>query len=143
MRASIALWLCLGTTAFAQAPGELVLVTHQSSPVTALSAGELRRVFMGLTVSVSQGPLRPVINDSSESLRTAFLQHVVGLSEQMYQRRRLSLELQQGVRRPLALRDQRLLVERLREMPTGVSFMWRADAQRIPELRIVRVIWAP
>jgi hypothetical protein len=143
MRASLALWLCLSATASAQSPSELVLVAHQSSPVTALSAGELRRVFMGLTVSVPQGPIRPVINASSESLRTAFLQHVVGLSEQMYQRRRLSLELQQGVRRPMAVRDQLLLAERLRGMPTGVSFMWRADAQRLPELRILRVIWAP
>ena len=87
--------------------------------------------------------MRPIINESNESLRMAFLQHVVGLTEQMYQRRRLSLELQQGVTRPLAVRDQHQLVDRLRMLPTGVSFMWRSEAQREPELRILRVIWAP
>lgn len=141
--AMMALWVCAATRAFAQAPDALVLVTHQSSPVQALNASEVRRVFMGLTVSAPQGPIRPIINDSSESLRMAFLQHVVGLSEQMYQRRRLSLELQQGVTRPLAVRDQGLLLERLRRLPTGISFMWRSEAQRLPELRVLRVIWAP
>jgi hypothetical protein len=141
--ATLALWMCLVTCASAQTPGDLVLVTHESSPVTALSAGEVRRVFMGLTLSIQQGPIRPIINESSDTLRTAFLQHVVGLSEKMYQRRRLSLELQQGVTRPQAIRDQKQLVERLRGTPTGISFMWRGDVQRIPELRILRVIWAP
>jgi hypothetical protein len=133
----------MAPVAMAQTTGDLVLVTHQSSPVTTLSAGEMRRVFMGLTVSIPQGPIRALINESSDNLKTAFLQHVVGLSEHMYQRRRLSLELQQGVTRPMAVREQKLLIERLRSMPTGVSFMWRGDAQHVPELRVLRVIWAP
>lgn len=143
LRIPLALLLCMATHAFAQTPGDLVLVTHQSSPVATLSAGEVRRVFMGLTVSIPQGPIRPIINASSDSLRTAFLQHVVGLSEQMYRRRRLSLELQQGVIRPLAVPDQKQLVDRLRGSPTGISFMWRRDAQLVPDLRVLRVIWAP
>ena len=141
--ATLALWLFVAGSAIAQTPGDLVLVTHQSSPISALSAGEMRRVFMGLTVSVPQGPLRPIINASSDSLRTAFLQHVVGLSERMYQRRRLSLELQQGVTRPQSVSDPKQLVERLRGTPTGISFMWRSDALRLQELRILKVIWAP
>jgi len=141
--ATLALWLFVAGSAVAQTPGDLVLVTHQSSPISALSAGEMRRVFMGLTVSVPQGPVRPIINASSDSLRTAFLQHVVGLSERMYQRRRLSLELQQGVTRPQSVSDPKQLVERLRGTPTGISFMWRSDALRLQELRILKVIWAP
>ncbi len=141
--ATLALWLFVAGSAIAQTPGDLVLVTHQSSPISALSAGEMRRVFMGLTVSVPQGPLRPIINASSDSLRTAFLQHVVGLSERMYQRRRLSLELQQGVTRPQSVNDPKQLLERLRSTPTGISFMWRGDALRLQELRILKVIWAP
>jgi hypothetical protein len=143
LRLTLALWIGLATSALAQTPGDLVLVAHQSSPVTTLSAADMRRVFMGLTLSVPEGPIRPVINESSESLRIAFLQHVVGLSEQMYSRRRLSLELQQGVTRPLAVRDQKQLVEWLRVSPTGISFMWRSDAVRAPELRILRIIWSP
>jgi hypothetical protein len=143
LRRTLALWMCMATSALAQTPGDLVLVAHQSSPVTTLSAADMRRVFMGLTLSVPQGPIRPVINESSESLRVAFLQHVVGLSEQMYRRRRLSLELQQGVTRPLAVQDQKQMIERLRIAPTGISFMWRGDALRAPELRILRVIWSP
>lgn len=143
LRLPLALVLCMASCAFAQTPGDLVLVTHQSSPVTGLSAGEVRRVFMGLTVSIQQGPIRPIINASTDSLQTAFLQHVVGLSEQMYQRRRLSLELQQGVTRPQAIRDPKQLVDRLRATPMGISFMWRSDALMSPDLRILRVIWAP
>lgn len=141
--ATLVLWLCTSACAMAQASADLVLVTHQSSGISSVSASQMRRAFMGLTVSVPQGPLRPIINESNESLRMAFLQHVVGLTEQMYQRRRLSLELQQGVTRPLAVRDQHQLVDRLRMLPTGVSFMWRSEALREPELRILRVIWAP
>lgn len=141
--ATLALMLCVAASAAAQTPGDLVLVTHQASPVTMLTASQMRRVFMGLTVSATEGPIRPIINESSESLRTAFLQHVVGLSELMYQRRRLSLELQQGVTRPLTVRDQKQLVEKLRAAPTGISFMWRSDVLRVPELRVLRVIWAP
>jgi hypothetical protein len=130
--------------ALAAADGdELVLVTSSSSRIESLNAGQIRRAFMGLSVTLPAGTIKPLVNDSSADLRFAFLQHIVGLSESMYERRRLALALQQGVAPPQAFRSEKQLLEQLERQPMGISFTWRRSVIRMPGLRVIKVLWQP
>lgn len=109
-----------------------------------MNAGEVRRSFMGLTVSVPNGTtVRPLINNAQTSLREAFLQHVVGMSDLMYRRRVLTLALRQGVTTPRTFDSEATLAQELRTDPNAVSYMWASTAERMPGIRVVRTLWQP
>jgi hypothetical protein len=119
----------------------LVLVVRADSPIQSLDSLQIRKAFVGLTVTADGGTVRPLINDSLPMLRTAFLQHIVGLSEQMYQRRTLTLALQQGRALPPAFTSQTELLRELAASPYAVTYMWLSMAQTSSQLRVVRVLW--
>ena len=124
-----------------RAADALVLVVRADSPIRSMDSLSVRKAFVGLTVSVDGITVRPVINNSQPALHTAFLQHVVGLSEQMYQRRTLTLALQQGRALPPVYTEESELVRALVANPNTVSFMWQSAADRAREIRSIRVLW--
>jgi hypothetical protein len=130
--------LCGGTSAWADS---LVLVTSEESPITSLDVLSVRKIFIGLSVSVDEKPIRPLINDTESAMRTAFLQHVVGLSEQMYRRRTLSLVMQQGRAAPATFKSQDELVRELRSDPLSVTYMWQSTASTLRRIKVIRVLW--
>jgi hypothetical protein len=119
----------------------LVLVVRVDSPIQSLDSLQIRKAFVGLTVTADGSTVRPLINDSLPMLRTAFLQHIVGLSEQMYQRRTLTLALQQGRALPPAFTSQTELLRELAASPYAVTYMWLSMVQTSSQLRVVRVLW--
>jgi hypothetical protein len=127
----------------AAAPGRdaLVLVVRADSPITTIDSLELRKAYVGLTVTISGGAILPLINDTQPELRALFLQAVVGFSESMYQRRLLTLTLQQGRAAPGAYVLQADLLQALRSSPYAVTYMRLGVAQELPQIRVVRVLW--
>jgi hypothetical protein len=125
----------------ALAADALVLVVRTDSPIQALDSLTVRKAFIGLTVSSNGFIVRPLINATQPSLQAAFLQHVVGLSEQMYERRALTLALQQGLAQPTKFEDQTELLRVLLANPYAVTFMWQSTASGIREIRVIRTLW--
>jgi len=125
----------------AKAADALVLVANADSPLVALDALAIRKAFVGVPVSVNGRPVRAVLNESEPGLQPAFLQHVVGTSELAYQRRVLRLTIQQGRPAPTTCRTVDQIVEQLRRDPYAVTYMWQHSAERLPQLRIVRILW--
>ena len=125
----------------AVAADALVLVVPVRSPIQSLDSLQVRKAFVGLSVTVNGGTIVPLINNSQESLRAAFLQHVVGLSEQMYRRRTLTLALQQGRAAPVVHSQQAELLRDLEANTFSVTYMWQSTAAGLDQVRIVRVLW--
>jgi hypothetical protein len=125
----------------ARAADALVLVVPARSPIQSLDSLQVRKAFVGLSVTVDGGTIVPLINNSQESLRAAFLQHVVGLSEQMYRRRTLTLALQQGRASPVVHDRQAELLRSLEANPYSVTYMWQSTVAGLDQVRVVRVLW--
>lgn len=125
----------------AHAADALVLVVRADSPIQSLDSLTVRKAFIGLTVSSEGNTIRPLINATQPSLQAAFLQHVVGLSEQMYERRALTLALQQGLAQPTTFVVQSDLLRVLLANPYAVTFMWQSTADGIKDVRIIRTLW--
>lgn len=119
----------------------LVAVASERSALTAMKPADLRLAFLALPVSQGNARPRPVINQSSPLLYEVFLQKVVFLSSQHYQRQMVSHVFQRGGTRPTSVDDEQRLVELLHEDPQRISFMWAQDAQRYRGLKVVRVLW--
>ena len=137
----IALALIVAAPLAAAAERQVVLVVNAEGPITQLDPIEIRKVFLGLPVLRGNRALHPIRNSSDEQLVQVFLQYVVAMSQSAYDRRILSLVLQQGRPRPLELESREQVQAALAADRYAVSFLWLHDALATPGLRILRVLW--
>lgn len=119
----------------------MVLVVSRDSPVTHLDVIDVRKLFLGLTVINNGRTLRALENRSDGRLHEAFLQNVIGMPERVYERRLLSITLQQGARRPEVYTDATTLLGAVAADPGAVSVAWATDVAQNHRLRVLRVLW--
>lgn len=129
--------------AFALDGEAVVLVTAEPDPDFSLGTVELRRLFLGFVVLHDGQALRPVRNRSDARLDQVFYQHIVAMSPEGYERRLLSLSLQQGRPPPQVVDSTEELIATLLTVPHAISFAWRRDIAAATRLREVRVLWQP
>lgn len=131
--------LAAGTPALADE--KLVLIVSADSNITQLDSLQLRKLFLGLTVTQNGNRLWPVLNETDARVKEIFLQNIVSMSDITYDRSLLRLTLIQGQRRPTAYGDIALLLKAVAADPGAVSYVWSKDVARDPRLRILRVLW--
>jgi hypothetical protein len=125
----------------ASADEKLVLIVSADSNITQLDSLQVRKLFLGLTVTQNGNRLRPVLNETDARVKEIFLQNIVSMSDITYDRSLLRLTLIQGQRRPTAYGDIALLLKTVAADPSVVSYAWSKDVARDPRLRILRVLW--
>jgi len=121
----------------------LVLVTGtQQLDHTVLSQREIRRVFLGQAVEKSGNHITALINDSDPLLYQVFLQKVVFMSANAYERHLLSTVFRMGGTRPATYMNIPSLVSALRGQTGTISYMWEKSARVTPGVIIIGELWA-
>ncbi|MDB6091514.1 MAG: hypothetical protein JWN85_4298 [Gammaproteobacteria bacterium] len=131
--------LAVGTPAWADE--QLVLIVSADSSIAQLDSLQLRKLFLGLTVTQNGNRLRPVLNETDPRVKEIFLQNIVSMSDITYDRSLLRLTLIQGQRQPTAYQDIALLLKAVAADPSAVSYAWAKDVAHEPRIRILRVLW--
>lgn len=119
----------------------VVLVARADSDVEALTPTEIRRVFLGMPVYQDGTRLVPLLQTGDRLLYEIFLQAVMYLSATNYETQLVRRVFQYGGTRPIALEDARQFRSRLLADRKHIAFMWEADAQQDPAVRVVQVLW--
>ena len=132
------LMLCMEVAA---ANREVVLVAASTSPLHNLDSLELRKIYLGFTVKRDGKIVKGLRNTEDENLNSIFLQTVVAMSEKSYMRRLLFLPLRQGTPRPAEYDETEDLLKALSANPYSVTYMWKDDAVRSSDVKILRVLW--
>jgi len=125
----------------ALADEQLVLIVSAGSTIAQLDSLEVRKLFLGLTVTQDGNRLRPVLNETDARVKEIFLQNIVSMSDITYDRSLLRLTLIQGQRQPTAYRDIALLLQAVAADPNAVSYVWAKDVAHDSRIRILRVLW--
>jgi len=125
----------------AWAAEQLVLIVSRDSKVEQLDSLELRKLFLGLTVTYDGDRLRPVLDEADSRVKEIFLQNIVSMSDTTYDRSVLRLTLIQGQIKPIAYKDIALLIKAVEGDPTAVSYAWAKDVAHDPRIKILRVLW--
>jgi hypothetical protein len=125
----------------ALADEQLVLIVSTDSKIAQLDSLEVRKLFLGLTVTQNGNRLRPVLNETDARVKEVFLQNIVSMSDITYDRSLLRLTLIQGQRQPTAYKDIALLLKAVAADPSAVSYAWSKDVAHEPRIRILRVLW--
>src|SRR5579863_1375848 len=137
----LVLFLAAAGMSAAWADETLVLIVSADSKVAQLDSLEVRRLFLGMTVTHNGERLRPLLNESDPQLKAVFLQNVVSMTDITYDRRVLALALQGGRSLPVVYTDKALLLKAIALDPTAVSFAWAKDVQHDKGTKVLRVLW--
>jgi hypothetical protein len=137
----LALLFCVAAILPASADESLVLIVSADSKVEQLDSLEVRKLFLGMTVTHNGDRLRPLLNEAEPRLKDVFLQNIVSMTDMTYDRRILRLALQGGRSLPVAYADKVKLINSVAADPTAVSFAWAKDVQQDKRIRILRVLW--
>jgi hypothetical protein len=119
----------------------LVLIVSADSKVEQLDSLQVRKLFLGMTVTHNGDRLRPLVNEAEPRLKDVFLQNIVSMTDMTYDRRILRLALQGGRSLPDIIKDKVMLIDAVAADPTAVSFAWAKDVQHDKRIRILRVLW--
>jgi hypothetical protein len=123
------------------AADQLVLIVSADSKVEQLDSLEVRKLFLGLTVTYDGDRLRPVLDETDARVKEIFLQNIVSMSDTTYDRSLLRLALIQGQIKPTAYKDIALLLKAVEADPTAVSYAWAKDVAHDSRIKILRVLW--
>ena len=145
MKANVAPVLCvivlmLSMTA-SRADDAVVLVTLSDSPVEDISTLNIRKAYLGIIVTIEGNTIRPLRRREDRRLNTIFLQSVIAMSQNSYERRLLSMMLKFGTPRPDEVDTRDELVEYLEDNPFAISYMWRSDADAESRVKTIMVLW--
>ena len=131
----------VAVTTSASADETLVLIVSADSKVDQLDSLEVRKLFLGMTVTHNGDRLRPLLNEAEPRLKDVFLQNIVSMTDTTYDRRLLRLALQGGRSLPAVYADKGVLINAVATDSTAVSFAWAKDVQHDKRIRILRVLW--
>lgn len=137
LRSAIAcLLLALSLGALAAEP-QLVIVTSASSKLGGLTAVEVRRLYLGIPVIVDGHEVTPVLNIAESALQEVFLQHVVFMSAQAYERNIAARVFRGGGTRIREYANLSQLLESLTNEPWSVTYMSPGVAASLPGIKVI------
>ena len=120
----------------------LVLVTSTPGITAAdIDRETARRLFLGRAVVWDNQRITPIINHSEDLIYEVFLQNVIHMSANHYERHMLSTVFRLGGKRPRSVSDFGSLMEALNSRPATVTFMWESRARATPGVYIVTELW--
>ena len=129
------------TAEMAAAQDAVVLVVGRDSPINEISLLDIRKAYLGISVSLGGDTVRPLRRNDDEQLNQIFMQTVIAMSERSYERRLLSLMLRFGTPRPEETDDRDELDRRLAERPHSIAYMWASEAEADARVKVVRTLW--
>ncbi len=119
----------------------VVLIVSAESKVEQLDSLEVRKLFLGMTVTHNGDRLRPLLNEADPRIKDVFLQNIVSMTDMTYDRRILLLALQGGRSLPTVHTNSTTLINSVAADPTAVSFAWAKDVQHDKRIKVLRVLW--
>lgn len=118
-------------------PLQLVIVTSQQSSIKVMSGPLLRKVYLGSASGIGFQPIQPLINQSNRMLQEMFLQKVLFMSQNTYERHLRHTKFPTGTVLPVAYRSEVKLIDYLNAHPNSITCLTEQAAAKRPSLRVV------
>ena len=125
----------------ATADRTVVLVTSESCPVEKLDALDVRKVYLGIAVSLDGNHIRPLRFTGDEQLNRIFFQSIVAMSRKSYEKRALSLALRFGTPRPAEISDLDTALGIVRRVECSIVYAWSDELVGRDDIKILQPLW--
>ena len=123
--------------ALAAEDSRLVLVASAQSPLAPLTPAEVRRLYLGITMTHGGREIVALRNAENPVVKEKFLQHVLFMSAQAYERQISARLYRAGGNRIPEIREVQLLLESLAADPLAVTYMQAETAARRPGVKVL------
>lgn len=131
----------LGSLGLASEARYLVLVSGALSNVPQLTPSEVRKLFLGVVLIKDGQRIEPLLNATEPLLNEVFLQKIIFMSGDNYQRQLNARIAATGDPRPQEYSDRWQLISALRSRRGSVSFMWNKDVRPQMGLKVIQELW--
>lgn len=142
---TLSLLLSMGqvlTPAASAAEPSLVLVASINSTVSAMSVEKVHELYLVAPMFSDGKAIKPLLNYSDSFTQETFMQKVMLMSTQAYERQILARIFRMGGNRPPVYAGLTKLINALKADPTTVSYMYSDEANAHPDIRIVSTLWS-
>ena len=119
----------------ARAADGLVIVTTADSPIQSLTPAEVRKLYLGVPLVAYGIEVLPVLNRSDPELQEMFLQKVLFMSGQVYERRMLAKLYREGGNRIADIDARAQLQPMLAADPRRITYVRRGDVG--PAMKVI------
>jgi len=133
--------ICVSSTA-QTVQRSLLLVCSDNAKLESLSHADVRKLFLGVPLTVDQVRLKPILNASDPLATDVFLQKVIFMSRRQYERQLLSRVFRLGDQRPPEYEDIDLLAKALLDTPDSLSYMWSEQLEHLTGLKSLGILWS-
>lgn len=121
--------------------GHAVLITATETSVAKFSSKELRLLFLGYPVTRNNQIYKPLLNDSDKILYQVFLQKVMFMSENNYERKLVTRVFRHGGVRPDKYGNREVLIESIKNKSNTVTFVKSDYAALLDNIHVIQQLW--
>jgi hypothetical protein len=114
----------------------IVIVASAGSDIKAISAKEVRRAYLGATIVLEGVEIKPLLNQTDKLAREVFLQKVLFMSSEAYERQLLARAFRSGSSQKVFENITDLLAA-LQNDNSTITFMLYETAINTPGIRII------
>ena len=118
-------------------PIRLVVVTSADSRIGPLTRPMIRKIYLGSSAGIASQPIHPLINQSNRLLYEMFLQKVLFMSKETYERHMRHSKFAAGTLLPVSYRSEARLLKHLNAHPDSISYVPDHVAAQWPAMRVV------
>lgn len=119
----------------------LVLVASASSSIASLSTANVRRLYLGVTISENGHAIIPLRNSADATTQELFLQHVLFMSSDAYERQIVGRRYRAGGNDVQEYTNLSDLVAALASNPWAVTYMTEESAIGMRSIRVLTKLW--
>lgn len=114
----------------------VAIIVNAESDITAISAKEVRRAYLGASIVLNGIEIKPLLNQTDKLADEVFLQKVMFMSAEAYERQLISRTFQGGSR-PKAYENLTALLNALHNDNAAITFLLYETAIVTPGIRII------
>jgi len=114
----------------------IAIVVNSDSGITSITSKEVRRAFLGASIVLKGIEIKPLVNRTDKLAEEVFLQKVLFMSGEAYDRQLIARSFQ-GVSRPKSYENFTALLTALQNDNAAITFMLYETAAKTPGIRIV------
>jgi len=114
----------------------IAIVVNAESGIKAISAKQVRRAYLGASIVLNGIEVRPLLNQSDQLAVEVFLQRILFMSAEAYERQLIAHSFQGGIR-PRAYENMTALFTALHNDNAAITFMLYDTAIKTTGIRII------
>ncbi|HTN93767.1 MAG TPA: hypothetical protein VMJ33_04230 [Gallionella sp.] len=114
----------------------VAVVVNAESGITTISAKQVRRAYLGASIVLNGIEIKPLLNETNKLASEVFMQRVMFMSAEAYERQLISRSFQGGIR-PKVYEDLPELLSALHKDNAAITFMLYQTAVDTPGIRII------